>query len=337
MSVARPNPCDRLLAAALAITLAGCAGEDLGPSFVATARYEEVARAGTATEDNPLFVYHRMWPGPGLVEGPLAFYGEGSAAGARLVVASPVTGDGWELSSRAGAEGPGEFGGQVPLIFTTGDTVKALTVDGRFTAWLSTGEFLYDTAFRTPVLYDPDRNRNLRPVGIVAGERLVLHYRGRPDLSRHGRQVAEQGITITSPAGRIRDVELDSTIVVIDQNTSTNDAPALDARNGVIAYAYPDSREIVLLDSEGAVLARATLPWRIFSITIDADGRVWASTWSKDTDRGRGQRYLVLDRELNVVDRVQHWGFRDASGDYVLSVERDSLDALAVVVSRRAG
>lgn len=287
----------RLLLLVIALDAVACVGGE--PPFEANMTYEHVATVGKVDESDSLFIYaSREFR---LVDSTRVAYSDNRIPG-RLVVADILTGKGWSLNDSPSADGPGELGGKKPWISTASDTIKLLTPDGRLSARLMDGTLVYDSFL---AYQDPGR---IGFAGLARNNRITVYNEPRVG--------GEIGFVFESPSG-YRRYPFD-TIEHEDQILNTGIVSA--ARDDLIAYTQ--GRKVHTFNGVGLPIASRELPWKTFSLSIDGSGRVWVQVFG---DARGGYNLVILDRNLELVGRAVVPGFRDAYGDYMISVSKDDL------------
>lgn len=306
-------PAMRVLLLAMVAGSAAC-GERQQP-FTATVSYRPVARAGGQTESNDLFVAGA--PTPRLVDSSVVAYADPTSPG-RIVIADMIDGTGWSMSSGEGADGPGELNGSVPLVLSSGDTVKTLRPDGRVAARRLDGSLLYDK------WVPPTRKEGMVAFRYgLAGDRIVSLY-----LLERDRERVEVGILFESDSRAPRFVPLDT--VPRTPAGAVEHGFLVAARAGLVAYAR--GRSVATLDEEGMRIAERVLPWKVFDVSVDGSGRVWAQVLGGE---GAGYNMVHLTRELELLGQAVVPRFRDAFGDFMVSERKDSLDVETFVLWKR--
>lgn len=291
---------------------AACSEEARAP-FVADLTYEQVAVAGGQDETNDLFIAGS--PVPWLVDSTVVTYAD-QAMGGRLTVADMVGRAGWSISHPRGVDGPGELNGHVPLVSSSGDTVKTLRGDGRLAARLiEDGTLLYDSVISHTI-----RPGMMRVPKGIAGNRLVSEYVVEGDP-------VELGILVESVSADPLVLQLETVSPEADGSVSS---PFIaNARGDLVVYVRDQT--VTTLDVQGREIARRQVPWHTFYPFIDGTGRVWVQVFGGVRE---GMNLMLLTRELELIGQAIIPGFRDAYGDYVLSVRRDSLDVQTMILSR---
>ena len=289
---------------------------------------------GRADETNPLFIYANA-PGR-LLDDSTVVYGESPGAKGRLVVVNAFTGEGWQVESGRGAEGPGEFGAHQPLVSPWKGVVHA--VAGPFyNAYAADGEVL--SSGRFPPSWS--RETVAFPVGI-AGGRLVVRFHGRPTSAEPPEQTFSQGIRIYDAArgmvAEIRGGIPDVTYRVNDRGSGFRSTVVAGgglfamARGETIVWGMAGGRTLTTLDPHGEVVASRDLEHEVDDAFVDADGRVWATTSRED---GRAAPIkLVMDRELNPLFRVAVGSIADAAGSTMMTYRKDDLGLWLTVLLR---
>lgn len=290
---------------------AACSEEARTP-FVADLTYEQVALAGGQDETNDLFIAGS--PVPWLVDSTVVAYADDAVEG-RLTVADIVGRAGWSIRHPEGADGPGELNGHVPLVSSSGDTVKTLRSDGRLAARLQDGTLLYDSVIPHTI-----RPAMMRVPKGIAGNRLVSEYLVEGDR-------IELGILFESVSADPLVFPLDTVLPEVDG--SVESPFIMNARGDLVVYLRDQT--VTTLDAQGREIARRQVPWQTFYPFIDGTGRVWVQVFGGVRE---GMNLMLLTRELELIGQAIIPGFRDAYGDYVLSARRDSLDVQTMILSR---
>lgn len=305
----------RLLPAACLVASAAC--DNRAQPFVPTVAYEPVAHVGGQGETNGLFVAGS--PTPRLVDSTVVAYSDPASPG-RVVIADMLSGTGWQISSREGADGPGELNGDVPVVLSSGDTVKMLRSDKRVSARRLDGSLLYDRWI------PPASGEGLVAFQYgLAGDRIVSLY-----LREQGSESVEVGILFESDSPGPQLVPLDTVTQAPDGTVEHGFLVA--ARHDIVAYAR--GRWIATMDRHGRHIARRALPWEVYNVSIDGSGRVWAQVFGGVSS---GYNMMQFTRELQPIGQAVIPRFRDAFGDFVVSEEKDSLDVETFVLWRRKG
>lgn len=292
--------------------LAACGREATASGFAANLTYEVIAEAGGQNETNDLFIYGS--PVPLLVDSTVVAYVD-QAVGGALAVVDMLRGTGWSLHSPVGSDGPGELNGRVPLVSTSGDTIKTFRGDGRLAARLVDGTLIYDSVIP----------RTFRPGMMaltfgLAGNKRIAEYHVEGDTIR-------LGILLESVSEPPLMIELGTAPLNADGGFTS--PFAIRARRDLVVYL--NGYTVTTLDIQGRLIAQRQIPWRTFNAVIDASGRVWIQVFG---DASGGYNLMQFTRELELVGQAIVPRFRDAFGDYVLSTRLDSLNVEVLVLSR---
>lgn len=279
----------------LAVGLASCDGGE-EPFAPPEREFLPIAIVGGAGETNPLFQF--VSPIISLADTATVAYTDARTSG-RLVVAHLRTGEGWERRDPAGAVGPGELGGGTPLVSPVADTLMVLTPSGRLSARHRDGTLVFDSVLSEQ-----------RPGPIFLG--VAGHSRVTVDWER--RIGASVVLRLESPKGS-RDIAIGA--IEVEEEVDTPGVVGA-ARGDLIVHGK--GNVLHTRDHLGRELATVVLPWRIFNVSIDGSRRVWAQVYGGVPE---GQNLVVLDAELSQFDLAVIDGFRDAYGDYVLTLTRE--------------
>lgn len=299
----------RLVVAVLVVHSAACT-EEPGIPFVADMTYVPVAEAGGQSETNDLFIAGS--PVPLLVDSTLIVYTDQSLGGS-LAVADIVGRTGWSNRYRRGADGPGELNGHMPWLSSSGDTIMTLRGDGRLAARLKDGTVLYDSLI-------PRTRPGMTVTMGLASNRRVAEYHVQANT-------VQLGILLESVSADPLMIPLDTVLPRADGGFRS--PFIIRARGDLVVYLRDHT--VTTLDVQGREIARQQVPWRTANAVIDGGGRVWVQVFGGI--RG-GSNLMLFTRELELIGQAIIPRFRDAFGDYVLSLRRDSLDVETMVLSR---
>jgi hypothetical protein len=302
--------------------------------FVPSVSHDTVAVVGGPDEANPLFIYGQ--PFPALLDDSTVVYSDLRSPGGRIAVVNLFTGDGWEIESRQGAEGPGEFGGQTPLVFPWGNVIHTLTVSGGHNRFDRSGDLLATNRYGQGWM----TGGALVQIGGIAGGLAVVHTREWPSR-REGEQSTRQAIGLYDFDGATvaEIVEGIPTIVsrmvpqrgnAVRHQTVSGEGLFVHARGETIVWGMTLDRTLNLSDARGRLLASRRFDVPILDAFVDADGRIWARVRARAESGALGN--IVLDRELNELFRVAANGVRDASGNAILVRAFGELDIIRLVL-----
>jgi hypothetical protein len=329
-----------VLAGGLLSALLSCGGREARETFESDIAYDTVVVVGALDETNPLFVYGQ--PLATLLDDRTVAYSDLGSSGGRIVVADLISGEGWDIESTPGGDGPGEFGGRTPWLFPDDEVIYAL--DGpRLTTWSYRGELLGDRPSE-PWPWLAAQTQYV-PGGVVGG-RIVMKYMETGDHQGPPEQVLRQGIRIYDLDGRtvraITDGIPDLVQRLVPQSetavrftTISGDGLMVHARHETVVWILRYGQTVASLDAGGRVLARRRLDGEVIGAFVDADERVWATVASRDAEGGLGN--IVMDRNLNELFRVAASGVQDASGNAILTLRAGEFDTIELVLLRMGG
>ena len=318
---------------AACLLLAACA-EPPGPDlFSPGVRVDTLLVVGEVSESRDLLVYGT--PLAQLLDDTTIVYADNSDPG-RVVVVNPFTADGWQVAGRAGAEGPGEFGRDLPFLSSVRGRIQGFTMSGAFNAWTPEGDLTQSSHVEHTWFSD---GMFERPVGIVGG-RLVTSY---TEIRTSGveEQSVRQGLRIYSFDGELLADTEDDVPPLVTRGVTLDDGRVARkavsgggfmaaARGNTIVWMMHDQGRLTTLDSAGAVIARGEVEYPLFDVLIDADGRIWAKTRVRDEDGTLGN--IVLDRNLNELFRVSALHVQDAADSTVLAFQRGASQEVKMVL-----
>ena len=304
----------RLVVAVLLLVHSAACLEEASIPFVADLTYEPVAEAGGQSETNDLFISGPLVPW--LVDSTVVAYTDQAVRG-RIVVADIVLRTGWSISHQCGADGPGELNGRMPWLSSSGDTVKTLREYGRLAARLKDGSLLYDSLI--PRTFRPGM---LSFTAGLAGNRRVAEYHVQ------AKNLVQLGILLESVSADPLLIPLDT--VLPDPGGGFSSTFMVRARGDIVVILRDHT--VTTMDVQGRQIAQRQIPWRsAYNAFVDGTGRVWVQVVGGV--RG-GYNLMLFTRELELIGQAIIPHFRDAFGDYVLSVRRDSLDVETMILSR---
>lgn len=306
-----------VLLAFLASSFDRAAGQS-GPS-ITNVRFDTVVVVGRADEQRPLLLYTR--PVPQLVNDSTVSYSDSRAPG-RLVTVNLFSGDGWEVLSSSGEEGPGELGGSQPYVSTSRGVIHTVTDQLVYNAWTRDG---------TLVAHDTHRNGSWHSGSFTTfragmmGPRVVVVYAELvgDDQVRQSIRVYDPDLGLIAevpdaiPGYRVRRVAGAGSSM---RTESIDYVPYVIAARGetlVWGLANRENSKLTVLNADGSTRISRELEEPIVGLFMDADERIWAGTADRDVDGNLIS--IVLDRDLNILFRAGVLFAVDAIGDYVLT------------------
>jgi hypothetical protein len=296
---------------------------------------DTVAIVGGVEETNPLFLWENE--NAELLDDSTLAYAED----VRLVVANMVAGMGWEKTSPAGAEGPGEFDGDRPFLFPQLGELFTITFSGIYNVFSSTGSLI--SSGRIPPNWWGEFGQERTRIVGVAGNRVVTTYMAMFDRAGPPVQTLRQGFRVYDLAGTpVLDLDsLPGQVWELVEKTDTNlrtrssgGGLFVEARGDCIAYLL--NNVLTTMDPDGKRIASRELDWRAGLIRMDAAGRVWVNMSGARDEASGAPVTVVFDRELNELFRVAERRIRSSSANAILTSMPDSLGANRLVLLRRS-
>ena len=305
----------------------------LDPPLTAQPRFDTLAVAGGAFEDNPLFLY-RQAVHVHLLDPTTVVFADN--AGGRIVAVDLVTGDGWEVEDRGGT-GPGEFGGALPWVAVADGRIHTLTITGHHAVRDPKGAILEEGRFEGPELGGLNE-----PQGFLRPDVLVTRSREDVDFSREGIQETRRWIAAHHRDGRElwRFDDLPPQRMSIHHNDDgTGSGSSLDpglivrARDETVVLGLAPGRELRVLGADGEERGRIELPEKLWDLRIDAEERIWATVWSYE--RSDPSREVVYDRDLRQLFNEPSMNVVDAQGTRRVVVDLDEVHGMRLVLLER--
>jgi len=294
--------------------------------------YDTVTVVGRADESRPLFIYAR--PVPYLLNDSTVAYSDPRSPG-RMMVANLFTGDGWQVASGRGEDGPGQFGGAQPLISTSRDTIHTLiSGGGAYNAWTEDGTLVATARFST--WGSPTEV----PLGLM-GRRVATLYNDLEDRTLLQEQIIHRAIRIYDPEnGLIAEISENIPPVTVLPSLDPAGFTTIEqvggqplwfaARGETLVWGLVHEHRITVHNAQGIKTAERDLPAPMASLFIDSDERIWATTEATDS-RGLPLR-LVLNANLETLFTVAVAWVVDAKGDFMLALEDDKVLGLRHIV-----
>jgi hypothetical protein len=323
----------RVTVAATAVwAVCGTMSPAASQTFTPTVRYDTVAVVGGTGERNPLFVYEN--PHVYLLDSATVAYADGKPV--RIVVANLLTGQGWE---RRGAEGADDFQGQSVFLSPFAGVVHAVGFRPYYAAWSADGQLVsarnvtdrWSRALEFP-----------RPLGVFDG-RIVVEYSGFPTRTTEGLDTVPHGLRLyhvdDSSMLDVRAGIPDMVMRAWRESGSTmqyegvGDRVVVAARGQTMVRGAYGGRALTALDASGRTIATRELDVDLATLTIDADGRIWARTSATDADGRPGSIVLTPDLSAELF-RVAAVDAMDASGDFLVAMGQGRVGPRPMVLLR---